>query len=229
MRSSAPSWRTARAWGADGSDEIPRYYYPQVIWEMAVLGVRQAHVAAFMGDQMRIYNIPWSQDVFDALYEAAERFWARHVVPKVPPPPDASAAYADHLARMFPAPDEALVPVADEEALRWLRVAAGGGGGDPDARRAAWRRPRTSSNSSSAAGGALRASSAGSPGRPTGPARGPTGRPSPASSAPRGTSSASTLNRARDLASSGPTGARHGDSEGEVVRGRGEGQTASQA
>ncbi len=97
-----PSWRTARAWGEEGSDEIPRYYYPQVIWEMAVTGLRHAHVVAYFGDQLRIYNVPWNQDIFDRLREVAEDFWHTHVVAGVPPFPDASQAYADHLAELYP-------------------------------------------------------------------------------------------------------------------------------
>ncbi len=98
-----PSWRTAKAWGAEGSDQIPRYYYPQVIWEMAVTGLKHAHVVAYFGDQLRIYNVPWDQGIFERLYEVAETFWTQHVLPRVPPPPDATTAYAEYLAELFPA------------------------------------------------------------------------------------------------------------------------------
>ncbi len=97
-----PSWRTARSWGEEGSDQIPSYYYPQVIWEMAVTGLKNAHVVAYFGDQLRIYNVPWNQAIFDRLREVAEDFWHLNVVPGIPPKPDASAAYSQYLAEMYP-------------------------------------------------------------------------------------------------------------------------------
>lgn len=103
-----PSWRTARAWGEEGSDDIPRYYYPQVIWEMAVTGLKNAHVVAYFGDQLRIYNVPWNQAIFDRLREMAEEFWHTHVVPGVPPFPDSSKAYADYLTEAYPRVKEPL-------------------------------------------------------------------------------------------------------------------------
>ena len=118
-----PSWRSGKQWGEPGTDEIPAYYYPQVMWEMAVTGLKSTHVVAFLGDQPLIYNVPWRQDVFEALRGVAEDFWGRYVVTGRPPPPDASRAYTEHVAALHPSHGEDMVTDVPEETLRWLKVA----------------------------------------------------------------------------------------------------------
>lgn len=97
-----PSWRTSSHWGEPGTDQIPDYYLPQVIWEMAVTGLDSADVACFAGDDLHIYKVQWSQQLFEALLEMAHHFWETYVLTKTPPPPDASKSYADYLANAYP-------------------------------------------------------------------------------------------------------------------------------
>lgn len=97
-----PSWRTGKHWGEEGTADIAPYYLPQVTWEMAVTGLTMTHVVALLGDNIKVFNVPWDQKYFDSLLAVAQDFWDRHVLTGVPPPPDGSAAYAEHLAHQFP-------------------------------------------------------------------------------------------------------------------------------
>lgn len=97
-----PSWTTARHWGEPGTDAVPVYYLPQVIFEMAVTGLKDADVVLFAGVEPKIYPVAYDPDFFDALLEIAQQFWRDHVVTGTPPPPDASASYAAFIARYAP-------------------------------------------------------------------------------------------------------------------------------
>ena len=114
------SWRMGHLWGDPWTDAIPDFYVPQVIWEMAVTGLQAAHVVVYMGDEPRIYCVQWDPDLFDALYEVAESFWNDHVLTGIPPPPDASERYSQHLARRYPKSSMASYRIADEEVAPWV-------------------------------------------------------------------------------------------------------------
>lgn len=103
VEAKCPGWRMGVHWGEEGSDAIPDYYRPQVIWEMAVTGLRAAHVVAYLGDAPKIYYVPWDQDLFDTLYEVAARFWHDNVLSRVPPPVDGTQGYSEWIARQLPA------------------------------------------------------------------------------------------------------------------------------
>ena len=106
--------RTSDSWGIAGTDQIPKYYYPQVIWEMAVTGLPTAHVAALIWGELKVYHVPWNQALFDALLELAEKFWQDHVLANEPPPPDASKGYTQYLADRWGAHSEVILPATPE-------------------------------------------------------------------------------------------------------------------
>ena len=97
----APGSNAWREWGPTGTDEIPDYYVPQVIWGMAVTGLKRAHVAAHIWDEMRIYTIEYDPELFAALEERAMAFWHDHVVPQKPPPADGSKCFSEWLKGRF--------------------------------------------------------------------------------------------------------------------------------
>lgn len=97
----APGSSCWRDWGRTGTDQIPDYYVPQVIWGMAVTGLTRAHVAAHIWDEMRIYTIEYDPELFAALEERAMAFWHDHVVPQIPPPVDGSASFTNWLKQRF--------------------------------------------------------------------------------------------------------------------------------
>ena len=95
-----PGIRTSWHWGEPGSDEIPDYYYPQVIWELAVTGLQTAHVVAELGNaQPDIFTVQFDADLFGEMETIVNEFWRDHVIPRVPPEPDGSNAYGDFLKR----------------------------------------------------------------------------------------------------------------------------------
>lgn len=114
------TYRTAMHWGEEGTDEIPEYHWPQLQWELAVTGLQHAHVAAFFGDEVKIYNVSFNVEMFEALREIAERFWRDYVVTKTPPPVDASVSAREWLLDRFPAPTKAMKP-CDSDAIDWVR------------------------------------------------------------------------------------------------------------
>lgn len=114
------SWRMGHLWGEPWSDEIPDFYLPQVIWEMAVTGLRAAHVVVYMGDEPQIYCVPWDEEFFEALYEVAEQFWRDYVLTRTPPPPDATEHYKDYLQRRFPKNAVAAYRLADDAIIPWV-------------------------------------------------------------------------------------------------------------
>jgi len=100
----SPGPRTCGDWEdpSERQDGIPTYYMPQVIWEMAVLGLDQCIVGALIWGELRIYRVPFSQDLFDVLLERAKEFWG-FVERKEAPPVDGSEAADAMINGMFPA------------------------------------------------------------------------------------------------------------------------------
>lgn len=95
-------WRTAFHWG-DEEDAIPDYYRPQVAWQLEVLGIEEAHVAAWIGgSDYRIYTIRRNAALIEALVEAGRRFWFDHVLTGEPPPIDGTDGARRVLAEMYP-------------------------------------------------------------------------------------------------------------------------------
>lgn len=98
----AKSPRRGEDWGPSGTDDMPDYYIPQVVWEMAATGLRQADVVALIYGELRVYRIEWSDELFGVLLEEAERFWRDHVVTDKPPPISASKDPEKLLRKMYP-------------------------------------------------------------------------------------------------------------------------------
>jgi len=114
----APGWRTYHHWGEPGTDQIPEYYIPQVIWECAVTGLGSADVAVFLDGDLKIFRVPFNEQLFDALRHRAEAFWRDYVVPRCEPPADASDKAKQWLARRYPkATHDLLEATAETEAI----------------------------------------------------------------------------------------------------------------
>ncbi|MGI4850683.1 MAG: YqaJ viral recombinase family protein [Janthinobacterium lividum] len=114
---------TLRHWGAEGSDEIPEYYVPQVQAQMAVTGLQTTDVVMFSGIEPKIYHVDYDDEFFQATREIAEKFFTDYVLTGTPPPPDTTAAYGDFLARHAPMRDaQSTVDLSgSDEAVRWMQ------------------------------------------------------------------------------------------------------------
>jgi putative phage-type endonuclease len=78
---------SADGWGEDGSDQIPLHYMLQVQHELACTECELAFVPVlFAVRELRVYEIPRSQPVIDALTEKEAAFWQRVLADQ---PPDA--------------------------------------------------------------------------------------------------------------------------------------------
>jgi hypothetical protein len=114
--------RYRREYGPEGTGIVPEDKAIQVTWQMGVTGVHLVDLPVLFrgewGVALETFTVAFNQALFDALYERVERFHRDYVVTKRPPPPDASDAYDDVLARMYPANRKpAVVASASDEDL----------------------------------------------------------------------------------------------------------------
>jgi putative phage-type endonuclease len=114
--------RYRRDYGREGSGSVPEHEAIQTIVQMGVTGQRTVDLAVlFRGDfsvKLEVFTVAWNSDLFEALAEAAERFWTDHVLTRKPPPPDASDAYSEVLGRIHPTVTKPhAVADADDEEL----------------------------------------------------------------------------------------------------------------
>jgi putative phage-type endonuclease len=95
-------WRSALHWGTE-EDAIPDYYRPQCEWQMAVMGVEECHLAAWIGgSDFRIYTVKRNPALAEALIEAGRAFWFDHVIGGEPPEVDGSEGARRMLAELYP-------------------------------------------------------------------------------------------------------------------------------
>lgn len=98
-------------WGEDGSDDIPVHYRAQVQWQMDVLGVPLAHVAAYLdGRELRCYTIDYDPADAKLLRDIGWEFWQR-VLDGDPPPLDALPATTRALKARWTGAEDAEVQV----------------------------------------------------------------------------------------------------------------------
>lgn len=116
-----PDWRAARHWGQPETDQIPSYHQPQIQWELAVTGLQQADVIALIDGDLAVYHVQFDPHLFRALFVVARLFWEKHVVPRLPPPPEASASYGEYIRRQFPIATAPDLLEAPEEAFEHVR------------------------------------------------------------------------------------------------------------
>jgi len=73
-------------WGDYGTDEVPESYIIQCHVHMICGGADFCHLAAFLGGRgFVLYGIHRNEVVANAIKDAANSFWDRNVIPKIPP------------------------------------------------------------------------------------------------------------------------------------------------
>jgi putative phage-type endonuclease len=111
-----------RELGDEGSDSVPDAWLCQVHHYMLATGFREADIAALIGGQrLKIFRIPFDQDLADMLIERLTWFWRECVEKRQPPPPQTAA----DLARLYPSDDGGTVTATPEiqKAIEGLREA----------------------------------------------------------------------------------------------------------
>lgn len=95
---------------------VPLRYAVQVQHYLAVTGRPAAYLAVLLGyGDFRWYALDRDDELIARLMELEERFWVDHVVAGVPPEPDGSPAYGQHLRRTYPTSDESEVVATPEQ------------------------------------------------------------------------------------------------------------------
>lgn len=107
MDAKAPGFRQVRRWG-EGAEDLPDEDFCQAQWYLALYGYERWDVAPLLGRELRVYPVVPKPDLQAALIEAGERFWLSYVVPRTPPPADASASARRMLEAVYPAEIEDL-------------------------------------------------------------------------------------------------------------------------
>ena len=103
-------------WGESGTLKVPKHYYLQCLWYMAVMEWDTWHLAVLIGtNDYREYKFHRDIDVEAQLIERARAFWTDHVLADVAPEVDASPAVAEYIKRKFPTPTDEMLPATDEQ------------------------------------------------------------------------------------------------------------------
>jgi putative phage-type endonuclease len=85
-------------------DGVPRQYWSQVQWQLAVTGLDRAWLAVlFAGFRFEVIEIARDDVEIDALVDAASALWHNHVLTGVPPEVDGSDWTRQALAEAYPA------------------------------------------------------------------------------------------------------------------------------
>jgi len=101
----------AKAWGEEGTDEVPLSYVAQVAWYMAVKNYDYGVIAAlFGGNDYREFRIERDDELESALISAGRNFWFNHVMPEIPP----EAKTAGDVLRLFRHDDGSIAEADDE-------------------------------------------------------------------------------------------------------------------
>jgi len=112
--------RSAAAWETMPPDRV----VIQATIQMLVARVRVAYVPAIVLGDFRIWELELdNENLGPALLEMDEEFWTTHVVPRVPPPPDATEASARALRELYPRVKGGLVRASqevEEAAREWF-------------------------------------------------------------------------------------------------------------
>jgi putative phage-type endonuclease len=117
VEAKAPGWRTAHEWD-DGA--VPDKYVAQATQQMAVTGLDTADIVAYLDEDLRIVTVDYDAELAASLIDAIETFWRKHVIPRIPPPPDASKSYSEWVKDRF-AKTRGEVLTATPEVEAWAR------------------------------------------------------------------------------------------------------------
>lgn len=110
--------RSDEGWGEAGSDVIPLDYRIQVMFYLAVTGLRLADVAVLIGgSDYRVYTIEVDPEMVEMIIDAAHEFWQRVLNDDPPEPVD-----IDDARRRWPAREAAGIVIATEKDLQTLET-----------------------------------------------------------------------------------------------------------
>lgn len=109
--------RLAHQYGETGTDDIPLYVLVQVMWCLAVTGLRWWDVIAFIDNQPRDYVIERDEEVIGMLKERCERFLVDNVRGGAIPDPDGSESFDTWLTQRHKTNTDILIDIDDDREL----------------------------------------------------------------------------------------------------------------
>jgi putative phage-type endonuclease len=113
-------------WGEPGSLDLPRHYYLQCLWYMAVMDWDVWHVSVLIGGHdYREYTINRDLEVEAKLIQKAQDFWENNVLANVAPDIDASPSVAKYLKAKYPTSSDNMLKGSIEQGclFRGLQLA----------------------------------------------------------------------------------------------------------
>lgn len=111
-------------WGEPGTNEIPIHYACQVQWQMDVMGVDTAYVAALGPGGFREYTVHRDGADINVLREHGRRFWERIQTGDAPDIDDAHPATTEAIKRLHPDLTDETIQIDVELAEAWRRAKA---------------------------------------------------------------------------------------------------------
>ena len=76
----------SKAWGDEGTDQIPESYLVQVAWYSAICDMPKVDIAVLIGGQdFRIYTYIKNEEFENKLIKIASNFWHNHIEKRIPP------------------------------------------------------------------------------------------------------------------------------------------------
>lgn len=120
--------RAGDAWGDHGSQVCPERAVLQLQQEDAILCslghpiLPVFHLAALVDGDLRVYEVERDLELQAMILDHGERWWAKHVVPRVPPPLDGSDAGHEWLKRRFPRNVQPLRPAGIDGEILLLNL-----------------------------------------------------------------------------------------------------------
>lgn len=104
--------RTRKAWGEEGTDDIPENIVAQCQWELSVTDRDVADVPVlFWGSKLAIYRVYRDDELIGLLADRASKWWRDYVLTRTQPPPDGSSSSRETLGKLYPSVKSGLVPL----------------------------------------------------------------------------------------------------------------------
>ena len=101
--------RRAEDWG-----DVPEYYLPQLVIEMACLNMESADLCGLVFGELVIHTVERDLELEGIILEAMDKYWVDHILAKIPPTPDGSENYDAYLTNMLKRKSAEYV-IADEK------------------------------------------------------------------------------------------------------------------
>lgn len=107
--------KTASAFKAkDWENGIPDGYLLQIQHYMAVTGANKTYIAALIGGNHFLWReVCRDEELISLIIQMEQRFWEKHVLPRIPPELDGSKATAEYLAKKYQKAEHTIVQLPE--------------------------------------------------------------------------------------------------------------------